>query len=108
MEEYINFKIKIKGKLCNFNTLTAHLTNVKITFESFINNLERNLDLTIVNNPFLTVVLGSFNAKLGLWYNNDITTYKGSKIDGVNSQFRLQHKIKEPAHIIGDSSLFQT
>ena len=25
----------------------------------------------------------SFNANANLWYNNDVTTYKGSKIDGV-------------------------
>ena len=51
-----------------------------------MNNLELNLDSVIVNIPFLTIVLGDFNAKLSLWCNNDITTYQGSKIDGVTSQ----------------------
>ena len=41
----------------------------------------------MINNPFLTVVLVDFNAKLNLWYNSDITTYQGSKTDGVTSQF---------------------
>ena len=36
----------------------------------------------MVNNPFLTVVLGDFNEKLSFWYNNDITSYEGLKIDG--------------------------
>ena len=58
----------------------------------------------MVNNPFLTVILGDFNAKSSLWYNNDVTTYEGSKIDGVTSQFGLQQIIKEPTHFIGDSS----
>ena len=72
-------------------------------FESFINNFELNLDSVMVNNPLLTVVLGGFNAKTSLWYNNDITTYEDSKIDGLTSQSGLEKIIKEPAHIIGDS-----
>ena len=39
-------------------------------------------------------------------YHNDITTYKGSKIDGGTSQFELEQILKKPTHIIGDSSLF--
>ena len=58
----------------------------------------------MVNNPYLTVILGDFNAKSSLWCNNDITTYEGSKIDGVTSQFGLHQIIKEPTHFIGDSS----
>ena len=61
-------------------------------FKSFINNFELNHDSY---NPFLTVILGDFNAKLSLWYNNDITTYKGFKIDGVTSQFELEQIIKD-------------
>ena len=59
----------------------------------------------MVNTPFLSVVLSDFNAKKSLWYNNDIATYEGSKIDGVTSQFGIQRFIKEPTHIIGNSSL---
>ena len=73
-------------------------------FDSLINNLELNLDSFMVNNPFLTVILGDFNAKSSFWYNNDITTNEGSKIDGVTSQFGLQQIIKELTHFIGDSS----
>ena len=50
----------------------------------------------MVNNPFLTVILDDFNAKLSPWCNNDITTYEGSKIDGVTSQFGLQQGIHTP------------
>ena len=35
---------------------------------------------------------------------SDITTYEGSKIDGVTSQFGLQQIIKEPTYFIGDFS----
>ena len=104
LQECINFEIKIKDKLCNFITLYRSPNQCQDDFESFINNFELNLDSIKTNNPFLTVILGDFNAKSSLWYNNDITTYEGSKTDGVTSQFRLQQIIKEPTHIIGDSS----
>ena len=54
----------------------------------------------MTNNPFLTAILGDFNAKSSLWYNNNITTYEGSKIDGVTSQFGSQQIIKEPTHLV--------
>ena len=104
MQECINFEIKIKDKLCNFISLYRSPNQSQDDFESFINNLEYNLDSVMVNNPYLTVILGDFNAKSSLWCNNDITTYEGSKIDGVTSQFGLHQIIKEPTHFIGDSS----
>ena len=104
MQECINFEIKIKDKLCNFITLYRSPNQCQDDFESFINNIELNLDSIMTNNPFATVILGDFNAKLSLWYNNDVTKYEGSKIDGVTSQFGLQQIIKEPTHITGDSS----
>ena len=55
----------------------------------------------MVNNSFLTVGLGDFNAK----YNNEIITYGDSKFDGESSQFGLEQIIKEHTHIIGDFSL---
>ena len=36
------------------------------------------------------------------WYNNGITTYKGSKIDDITCQFGLIEIIKEPTNITGD------
>ena len=57
----------------------------------------------MVNNRYLTVILGDFNAKSSLWCNNAITTYECSKIDGVTSQFGLQQIIKEPTRFIGGS-----
>ena len=52
LQECINFEIKIKDKLCNFISLYR-----SPNFQSFINNLELNLDSVVVNNPFLTVFL---------------------------------------------------
>ena len=104
LQECINFEKKIKDKLCNFISLYRSPNQSQDDFESFNNNLEYNLDSFMLNNPFLTVIDCDFNVKSSLWYNNDIATYEGSKIDGVTSQFGLQQIIKEPTHCIGDSS----
>ena len=102
MQEFINFELKIKGKLCNFITSYRSPNQCQDDFESFINIFELNLDSVMVNNLFLTVVLGDLKAKSSLWYNNDITTYEGDKIDGVTSQFGLEQIIKESTHISSD------
>ena len=79
---------------------TAHLINLNL------NLFQLNHYSVMVNDPFLTVVLGDFNAKTSLWCNNGITTYDVPKIDGVTSQFGLEQIIKESTHIIGDSSSY--
>ena len=106
MQECINFETRTKDKLSNFISLYRSPNQSQDDFESFINNLEYNLDSVMVNNRYLTVILGDFNAKSSLWCNNDITTYEGSKIDGVTSQFGLQQIIKERKHFISNSLSF--
>ena len=64
LRECINFEIKIKDKLRNFITLYRSPNQSKDDFESRF--FELNLDLVMVNNPFLTVILGDFNAKPSL------------------------------------------
>ena len=81
--------MKIGDKLCNFVALYRSPSQCKDEFEKFANNLELNLDTISASNPFLTVVLGDFNAKSNFWYKNDKTTNEGSKIDGIASQFGI-------------------
>ena len=63
--------MKIGEKLCNLVTLHRSQSQSQDELETFAKNLELNLDTISVNNPFLTVVLGGFNAKKNLWYKND-------------------------------------
>ena len=81
--------MKIGDKLCNFVALYRSPSQSQDEFEKLAKNLELNLDTISANNPFLTVVLGDFNAKSNLWYKNDKTINEGSKIDGIASQFGL-------------------
>ena len=50
--------------------------------------------------------IGSKWVKMGVssnWYKYDATTYEGSKIDAIMSQFSLKQLIQEPTHILNDS-----
>ena len=99
LKECINFEIKIGDKLCNFVALYSSPSQSQDEFERFAKNLELNLDLISANNPFLTAVLGDFDAKSNLLYKNNNTTYEGSKIDNIASQFGLHQLINEPTHL---------
>ena len=55
----------------------------------------------MVNNPFLTVILGDLNAKLSFWYNNDELHMKDPKLM-VQPPNLDYHKFTQ---IIGYSSL---
>ena len=63
LQECINFHL-IDDKLCRFIMLYQFPNQSHDEFNSFIKNLELNLDKATTYNPFLVVVLGGFNAKL--------------------------------------------
>ena len=103
LKECINFEISSGGKLCNFISLYRSPSQSLDAFEKFADNFEPNLDKVTNKNPYLIVILGDFNAKLSSWYKHDTTTYEGSKIDAITSQFGLKQLIQEPTHILTDS-----
>ena len=94
----------IGGKLCWFVSLCCSPNQSQDDFGSFANNFELNIDAVTANNTFLTIVLGDFNIKSNLWFKGDKTSYEGSKIDAITSQFGLQQLIIEPTHLVADSS----
>ena len=64
-------------------------------FNNFLNKLKSITQ----NNPFLTVVIGDFNARSSKWWTDDKTTQEGLKIENLLSQFSLSQVINEPTHI---------
>ena len=96
--------MKIGGKLCNFIVLHRSSSQSQDNFETFLKNLELNLDTTLTNSPFLTVALADFNAKSNLWCKSDKTSHEGLKIKGITSKFGLQQLINEPTHHTRNSS----
>ena len=50
------------------------------------------------------IALSDFNAKSSNWYNKDITSDEGRKIEPVTSQYDLRQEINEPTHILNHST----
>ena len=63
LQEYINFKLNVRGKICNFTSLCKSPSQTQDEFEKFIDNLELNLKTLCQSNPFLIVLIGDLNVK---------------------------------------------
>ena len=86
-------EILFAGEICNFISLYRSPSQSHDVFETFADK-----------NPYLIVILGDFNAKSTNWCKHDKTTYEGSKIEAITSQFGLKQFIQEPTHILSNSS----
>ena len=89
-----------------FHFFTSINKSILDSLKEFTDNLQPLLDKISNQELFLTVVLGDFNTKSSNWYKHDKTISDGSKIDVLTSQFGLEQLIKEPTHILGNSSSY--
>ena len=80
--------------------------NLLFRFETFSNNLEMRLVTLEQKGSFLTTIIVDFNAKSYTWYSNDKTSFEGSTIESITSQFGLDQLINEPTHLLQNSSSF--
>ena len=97
LKECLNFELKIGNKSCTFITLHRSPSQSQDDFETFSDNLARK-------GSFLTTIIGDFNAKSCNWYSHDKTSFKGSTIESITSQFGLHQLINEHTHLLQDSS----
>ena len=104
LNECINFGLKIGDKLCTFAALYRSPSQSQNNFESFIDNFELNLETLFRKNPFLLVAICDLIWKSKFWYCNDNITSQGKALENVKSQFGLHQVIKEPTHILHNSS----
>ena len=70
-----------------------------MNLKKFLNKLNLTMELIIQKNPFLTVIIGDFNARSLKWWTDDKTTQEGLKIENLCSQCSLSEIINEPTHI---------
>ena len=73
-------------------------------FNKFLTNFERLLNHVKQLRSSFLVPLGDFNARSKSWYLDDITTYKGSKIDSLTTTHGLYQLISQPTHLLPTSS----
>ena len=98
LNQCINFEVSVVNKICRFIHLYRSPSQKQDEFQKFKSNLEINLD-----NPFFTVMIGDFNAKSSNWYLNDVTSFEGSQIEFLVSQFVMSQVINELTHILDNS-----
>ena len=72
--------------------------------ESFVSNFEFLLQDISNHNPYLTLLLGDYNARNTNWWHHDITTTEGNQLETTTTIYGLQPLIDEPTHIRKNSS----
>ena len=82
----------------------AHLVNHPTFPKILRGTFELNLDNIANQIPYLIDALDDFNVKSYNWYKHNKTTYQGSKVDAITSQFGLQQLIKEQTRVLTYSS----
>ena len=97
-------QIKIANKTYNFISLYRSPSQSRDGFESLTDNIELNLASIPFRNPYLIVVFNGFNAQTKGWYSLDKTTYGGTRIDSITTQFGLEQLIYGLTQIIGERS----
>ena len=81
--------IAIDGKLCNLICLYKSPNQNMEEFETFVKNVELNLEFIFNGNPYLTAAIAGFNAKSHNWYEGDKSTGSGSKLEIMASHYGL-------------------
>ena len=89
----------ISNELCNFISLYRSPSQASDEFENFVYNLDLTLEALTQKNPFLTVIVGDFNAKFSKWCSTDKTTPEVAKLDNLTSQYGLTQLLNEPSYI---------
>ena len=73
-------------------------------FDEFLFHLDQTLHDIGSLNPYFTILLGDFNAKSHSWYDKDITSIEGSRIESLTSFYSFSQLISGPTHILPNSS----
>ena len=90
LDEFINFEMRLGDKVCNYISIYRLPNQSREEYEALADYLEPNLETIAKINTFLIVPLSDLKTKLSTWYENDITSYESTKIDGITSQFGIQ------------------
>ena len=98
--ECLTIELNIKNKLCVLVALYRSPSQSHNEFSSFVTNSEPALQVITLRKPFLTMLLGDFNAKNKLWSDQDNTSYEESILHDLMTQYGLTQIIHEPIHIL--------
>ena len=106
--QYLNESLLCEGtigsKKCIIGTVYRSPSQNSDECESFLSNFEFLLQDISNCNPYLTLLLGDYNARNANWWHHDITATEGVQLETTTSIYGLQQLIDEPTHIRKNSS----
>ena len=102
VHECVKLEITIDRKLCNLIRLYWSSSQNMEEFKAFVKNLDLNIAFVFNRNPYLTAVIGYFNANSRNWYKGNKTSPSGFQIGIMTSDYGFTQIINEPTHILKD------
>ena len=92
-------EVTIGSRKCIIGSVYRSPSQNSDEFESFLLNFEFLLQDISNRNPYLTLLLGDYNARNTNWWHHDITTTEGIQLETTTTIYGLQQLIDEPTHI---------
>ena len=74
LKECLNFSLSVYGKQCNITLIYRSPSQSSEEFDTFLSNFEFLLDHIANRNPFVSIIIGNFNARSNNWCSSDKTT----------------------------------
>ena len=98
------FEVIIVSKKCIVGTAYSSPCQNSDEFESFLLHFKFLLQDISNRNPYVTLLLGDYNARNTKGCHHDITTTEGTQLESNTTIYVLQKLIDEPTHIRKSSS----
>ena len=104
LKECLNFSLSEYGKQFNITLIYRSRSQSSEEFDKFLSNFEFLLDYIANRNPFVSIIIGDFNARSNNWCSSNKTTYEGKKFDSLTFQCGFKQVISDPTHILESNS----
>ena len=108
LDESLLCEVTTGSKKCIIGTVYRSPTQNSDEFESFLSNFDFLLQDISNHNPYLTLLLGNYNARNAKCWHHDITTTEGIQLETTTTIYGLQQLIDEPTHICKTAPLALT
>ena len=90
-------------KTCNIILIYRSPSQSSEKSDTFLSNFKLLLDYIANHNPFVSIIIGDFNAISNNWYSSDKTTYEGKELGSLNPQCGFKQVLSDPTHILESS-----
>ena len=81
LKECLNFNLGVYGKQCNITFIYCSPGQSSEEFDKFLSNFELSLDYIANRNPFVSIIIGDFNARSNNWRSSDKKNMKAKNLN---------------------------